>query len=250
MEIFLSSENIIALLTLTFLEVVLGIDNIIFISILANRLPEEKRAYARNVGLILAMLQRILLLFGISIIISLQEPFFSVLGYGFSGHSLILIAGGLFLLYKSTVEIHHKIEGGGTKQKVKKGKVTTMAATLFQITMIDIVFSFDSVLTAVGMTQEIVIMVVAVVLSVLIMIFFAGPISRFVNDHPTIQMLALSFLLLIGFMLITEGAHHAHILDASVPKGYIYFAIAFSLLVEVLNMRIRKKDENLKDVKT
>ena len=246
MEVLLTSENLIALLTLTFLEVVLGIDNIIFISITANKLPKEKQKRARNIGLILAMLQRIALLFGISLIIALQDPLIHVLGYGFSGQALILIAGGLFLLYKSTTEIHHKLEGVSDDSGGPKKSSTSFAAVIAQITIIDLVFSFDSVLTAVGLTDVLPIMIIAIVLSVIIMIFFAGPISNFVNEHPTIQMLALSFLILIGFMLITEGAHLAHLIEATIPKGYIYFAIFFSLMVEFLNMRLRKKSDPLK----
>ena len=244
-----------SLLTLTFLEIVLGIDNIIFISIASNKLPEEERPKATNIGLILAMALRIVLLFGVSILVAMEEPWFefhnSWMKGAFSGQSLILIIGGLFLLYKSTTEIHHKLEEdshhGGENGKKKK---SSLSQVIFQITLINIVFSFDSILTAVGMTNglngALVIMVIAVVLSVLIMMLFATPVANFVNKHPTIQMLGLSFLILIGFMLIAEGAHLAHfaVLGTEVgviPKGYLYFAIAFSLLVEVLNMRLRRK---------
>ena len=255
---FGSPEVWASLLTLTFLEIVLGIDNIIFISISAGRLPEEQQKKATNIGLVLAMVMRILLLFGISWLIAMQAPWIKfdsdLISGGFSGQSVILIFGGLFLLYKSTSEIHHKLEGqehtGEGKSKVK----STLSNAILQITLINIVFSFDSILTAVGMTNglvgALVIMVIAVVVSVLIMMVFAVPVGRFVNRHPTIQMLGLAFLLLIGFMLIAEGAHlaHAKILGAevgAVPKGYLYFAIAFSLVVEFLNMRLRRKQKPL-----
>jgi len=252
---FASSAVWLSLLTLTFLEIVLGVDNIIFISITASRLPEEKQKKATNIGLILAMFMRIALLFGISWLIAMENPFFSFDFWGIkgalSGQALILIAGGIFLLYKSVSEIHHKLEGdehgeGG------KGKMVTMQQAIVQITLINIVFSFDSILTAVGMTQGIegalLIMIIAVVFSVLIMMIFAVPVGRFVNKHPTIQMLGLSFLILIGFMLILEGAHLGHMTVggqelSSIPKGYLYFAIAFSLLVEFLNIRLRKKSK-------
>ena len=241
-----------ALLTLTFLEIVLGVDNIIFISIASSKIPEEDRAKANNIGLILAMVMRIALLFGISVLVAMENPWFSInqswLSAGFSGQSLILILGGIFLLYKSVTEIHHKLEGEehGSSKETKK---STLTNAILQITLINIVFSFDSILTAVGMTGGIhgalIIMIIAVVFSVIIMMLFANPVSKFVNKHPTIQMLGLSFLILIGFMLIVEGAHKAdmslfgsHI--GVVPKGYLYFAIAFSLLVEVLNMKLRK----------
>ncbi len=246
-----------SLLTLTFLEVVLGIDNIIFISIASNKLDPKDRPKATNVGLILAMVLRIVLLFGVSVLVAMEEPWFSFgeegsfIHGGFSGQSLILIAGGLFLLYKSTSEIHHKLEGSHEDETLaqSRGKKTTLNSVIVQITIINIVFSFDSILTAVGMTNGIygalVIMIVAVVISVLIMMLFAVPVGNFVNKHPTIQMLGLAFLILIGFMLIAEGAHLAHLTIGgqevgSIPKGYLYFAIAFSLLVEFLNMRLRK----------
>ena len=251
---FASAEVWMSLVTLTFLEIVLGIDNIIFISIASNKLPEEERPKATNIGLILAMVMRIILLFGVSILVAMEEPWLEFHGSffagGFSGQSIILIIGGLFLLYKSTSEIHHKLEGddhmngGGGKAK------NTLTSVIIQITIINIVFSFDSILTAVGMTNGLVgallIMIIAVVLSVLIMMLFATPVANFVNKHPTIQMLGLAFLILIGFMLIAEGAHLAHVTFAgigvgAVPKGYLYFAIAFSLFVEFLNMRLRRK---------
>jgi predicted tellurium resistance membrane protein TerC len=245
-----------SLLTLTFLEIVLGIDNIIFISIASSKLPDDEQKKATNIGLLLAMVMRIVLLFGISILIAMKDPWISIdwLGIkgGFSGQSFILIAGGMFLLYKSVSEIHHKLEGQEHHAGDTTRKTSTLSSAIIQITIINIVFSFDSILTAVGMTNglqgALFIMIVAVVLSVVIMMVFAVPVGRFVNKHPTMQMLGLAFLILIGFMLIIEGAHLAHFTVAgsevgAVPKGYLYFAIAFSLLVEFLNMRLRKKSK-------
>jgi len=242
----------LSLLTLTFLEIVLGIDNIIFITIAANKLPEAERPKATNIGLILAMVMRIILLFGISALVAMSATLFSfdtaLLKAGFTGQSLILVAGGIFLLYKSTREIHHKLEGHADDEDITSNKKSTLSNAILQITLINIVFSFDSILTAVGMTNGVsgalVIMIVAVIVSVLIMMLFATPVGNFVNKNPTIQMLGLAFLILIGFMLIIEGGHLAHLSIAgseigAVPKGYLYFAIAFSLLVEFLNMRIR-----------
>ncbi len=260
LEQLLTAEALGALFTLTFLEIVLGIDNIIFIAIAADKLPEKQRKKATNIGLVLAMVMRIALLFGISALIAMQKPWFSIewswFDAHFTGQSLILIAGGLFLLYKSTKEIHEKVEDPEHDvREVKKTQGSTMGNAIFQITLINIVFSFDSILTAVGMTNGIaggpdvalVIMIIAVVLSVLIMLVFANPVSAFVSRHPSIQVLGLAFLILIGFMLIAEGAHLAHavVFDQSigaVPKGYLYFAISFSLFVEFLNMRMRKKN--------
>ncbi|MCK8493195.1 MULTISPECIES: TerC family protein [Spirosoma] len=246
-----TAESIISLLTLTFLEIVLGIDNIIFISIAANKLAQQDQAKARNIGLILAMAFRLILLLGISFVISLSKPFTHVdAGWfkaAFTGQSLILFAGGLFLLYKATSEIHHKLEGGDHEQEggSTKGK-TSVSSVVTQIAITNIVFSIDSILTAIGLTQNVAIMMIAVVLSILIMMFFAGPVGKFVNEHPTIQMLGLAFLIMIGFMLVAEGAHLSEVVIfnqevGTVPKGYLYFAIAFSLLVEFLNIRLRKK---------
>jgi len=250
---FASSAVWMSLLTLTFLEIVLGVDNIIFISIAAGKIEEKDRKKATNIGLVLAMVMRIVLLFGISWLIAMKAPWINVdwgwIKGGFSGQSLILIAGGLFLLYKSVTEIHHKLEGDAHGESGGKAKSTFQSA-IIQITIINIVFSFDSILTAVGMTNglegALVIMIIAVVFSVLIMMLFAVPVGNFVNKHPTIQMLGLSFLILIGFMLIIEGGHLAHLSIlgneiGAVPKGYLYFAISFSLLVEFLNMKLRKK---------
>jgi len=255
MEIFLQVDTWIALLTLTFLEIILGIDNIIFISITAGKLPKDQIKKATRLGLLLALVFRIFLLMGVSYLISLKEPFltFDLTWFkaGITGQSIILILGGIFLLYKSTSEIHHKVEGEAEKSESKKSKIAaTFGMVIVQIVMIDIVFSFDSVLTAVGMTNGIpgalTIMIVAVIISMIIMMIFATPVGEFVNKHPTIQMLALSFLILIGFMLITEGAHLSHVEFfnkpvGAIPKGYLYFAIAFSLGVEALNMKVRKK---------
>ncbi len=254
MEIFLHVDTWVALLTLTFLEIILGIDNIIFISISANKLPENQRKKATYIGISLAMITRILLLFSVSYLIALKEPFWNIhtswLSVGLTGQSIILFLGGLFLLYKSTKEIRHKMEQREIKEEEEKPKKTsTFSKVIVQIILIDIVFSFDSILTAVGMTNGVngalTIMIIAVIISMIIMMIFANPVNTFVNNNPTIQMLALSFLILIGFMLIAEGAHlsHLEIFNKSVgaiPKGYLYFAIAFSLGVEVLNMKIRK----------
>lgn len=234
MEIFLEAESWIALLTLTFLEVVLGIDNIIFISIVTGRLPEAQQPKARNIGLLLALVFRIVLLLGITWIIGFTKPIFTVADFEVSGRDIILAIGGIFLLAKSTSEIHHKIEGEEESHQTAKQK--TFLSIIIQIILLDMVFSFDSILTAVGLTDKVLLMVIAVVISIGIMMVFAGKISEFINRHPTLQILALSFLILIGFMLIVDGLHY------HVPKGYIYFAVAFSLLVEVLNMRLRKNN--------
>ena len=242
---FTSGAVWISLLTLTFLEIVLGVDNIIFLSIISSKLPEKDQPKARNIGLILAMGLRIVLLFGISWIISMKEPLFTIdfLGIhgGVTGQGLILFIGGIFLLYKATSEIHHKLEGDGAvdNPQVDKGKAALNSAIL-QIALINVVFSFDSILTAVGIADNLVVMIIAVVASVLIMMLFSGPVSKFVNDHPTVQMLGLAFLILIGFSLIAEAAHLGHFIEGAVPKGYLYFAIFFSLFVEMLNIRMRK----------
>lgn len=224
-----------AFLTLTALELVLGIDNIVFIAILTDRVPPRRRDLARRIGLGLAMFMRIGLLLALAWIVGLTAPIFTVLGEAFSGRDLILIAGGLFLIWKSTKEIHQLLEGekGGTSAKVSE----TFAGVIVQIVLIDAVFSLDSIITAVGLVDEIPIMVAAVVVAVALMMVFAGPIARFVSDHPTIKMLALSFLFVIGVVLIADGFDH------HVPKGYIYFAMAFSLVVELLNLRLRKRPQ-------
>jgi predicted tellurium resistance membrane protein TerC len=235
MEWISQPETWIAFITLVALELVLGVDNVIFISILAGKLPMEQRARARTTGIALAVVTRILLLLSLSWIISLEEPFFALplINIGISGRDLILLAGGLFLLWKSTHEIHEKLEG---VEGHASAKVTgAFWNVIIQIMLLDIVFSLDSVITAVGMVDEIGIMVVAVIAAAGVMIFAAGPLSQFVEDHPTIKMLALSFLLLIGFTLIVEGLHQ------HIPKGYIYFAMGFSVFVEMLNLRLRAR---------
>jgi predicted tellurium resistance membrane protein TerC len=223
----------IALLTLTALEIVLGIDNIIFISILASKLPENQQTRGRQIGLLMAMITRILLLFSIAWLTRLTEPLFHIFSHEVSGRDLILIIGGIFLLGKSTLEIHDKLEGeeGHASARVKASFWTV----IIQIMLLDIVFSLDSVITAVGMANQLIVMVTAVVIAVLIMMYASSPISKFVNDRPTLKILALSFLLLIGFSLVVEGIH------IEIPKGYIYFAMGFSVFVEVLNLRMREK---------
>lgn len=238
MEWLADPQTWLSLVTLTVLEIVLGVDNVIFIAILAGKLPAEQQKRARQWGLGLAMFVRIALLFSLFWIMSLVEPLFTIIGKEISGRDLILLAGGLFLLAKSTHEIHNKLEGD---EGSASGKVAaSFAGVLTQIILLDIVFSFDSVITAVGMANRIGIMIAAVIIAVGFMMVFAGFISDFVNRHPTIKMLALSFLLLIGFSLIAEG------LDQHIPKGYIYFAMAFSVLVEILNMRMRRRTDPLK----
>jgi len=228
-------ESWIALLTLTVLEIVLGIDNVIFISILVGKLPKRQQPKARRLGLGLAMFIRIGLLASLAWMVKLTSPLFTVLGKGISGRDLILLAGGLFLLFKSTREIHDRLEGeeGGASARV----AASMASVIVQILLLDIIFSLDSVITAVGMANHLAIMITAVVAAVGVMMFAAGPIGDFVAEHPTIKMLALAFLLLIGMSLIAEG------LGFHIPKGYIYFAMGFSVLVEMLNLRLRKKAE-------
>lgn len=230
---FTEPQALIGLLTLTALEIVLGIDNIIFISILAGKLPVEQQKRARNIGLMAAMIMRILLLLSISWIIGLTKPLFYVSTFAVTGKALILLIGGLFLIAKSTREIHNKLEG--EEEHGAGGKaVTSFGSVIFQIMLLDIVFSLDSVITAVGMVNQIPVMIAAVVISVAVMLFAAGPISDFVQKHPTLKMLALSFLILIGFNLVAEG------LDFHIPKGYTYFAMGFSVLVELLNLKLRK----------
>jgi len=227
-------QSWIALTTLTGLEIVLGIDNIIFISILSGKLPMHMQQKARILGLGLAMLTRILLLFSLTWLMSLTKPFFAVLNHGISGRDLILIAGGLFLLAKSTLEIHDKLEGSEAHDPSRPA--SSFAMVLIQIMLLDVVFSLDSVITAIGMANQLTIMVLAVILAVIFMMFASSSISRFVERHPTIKILALSFLLLIGVALIGDG------LTLHIPKGYIYFAMAFSVFVEMLNQRMRKRE--------
>lgn len=232
MEIFLQPEAWIALLTLTFLEIVLGVDNIIFISIVSNRLPEEQQPKARTIGLVLALVVRIVMLSGISYIIGFTQPLFSVFDYAVSGRDIILALGGLFLVAKSVTEVHDKVEKKEAELSMQS-KTPSFRNIIVQIVLLDIIFSFDSILTAVGMSRHLPVMIAAVVIAIVIMMIFASSISRFINKYPTLQMLALSFLILIGFMLILESVH------IEVPKGYIYFAVFFSLLVEFLNIRVR-----------
>jgi predicted tellurium resistance membrane protein TerC len=230
-----TSENLIALLTLSSLEIVLGIDNIVFISILVGKLPADQQAGARRLGLLLAMGMRIGLLLAITWVMGLTRPLFSVMEQPFTGRDLILLLGGLFLVAKATWEIHDKLEG--SEHAHGAPRVASYGAILVQIMLLDIVFSLDSVITAVGMARAIEVMIAAVVIAVLVMMVFAGTISAFIDRHPTMKMLALSFLLLIGVVLIADG------LGQHVSKGYIYFAMAFSLFVEVLNLRIRRPKE-------
>lgn len=234
----LTNEVLIALVTLTAMEIVLGIDNIIFIAILVGRLPVEQQPKIRNLGIGLALVIRILLLFSISWIMTLKEPLFAVFGQSFSGRDLILLGGGLFLIAKSTFEIHHKVEGDpehALPEDAKSKKKVSAGTMLAQILVLDIVFSLDSVITAVGMVSQVSVMVVAMVISMVVMLLSAGKISAFVEKHPTVKILALSFLILIGVMLVAES------MGQHVSKGYIYFAMAFSLLVESLNIRYRSK---------
>ena len=233
MEWMTSTEGWIALLTLTVLEVVLGIDNIVFISILAGKLPQGQRARARKVGLSLAMLLRVGLLLSITWVMRLTAPLFTVVGQEISGRDLILIVGGLFLIAKSTHEIHDKLEGEESHASV--GVVAPFRAVIVQILLLDVVFSLDSVITAVGMAEDVAVMMLAVVIAVGVMLVSAGAIGEFVDRHPTVRMLALSFLLLIGVSLMVEG------FDQRIPKGYIYFAMGFSVFVEMINLRVRAR---------
>jgi predicted tellurium resistance membrane protein TerC len=260
MEVLFTTDALIALLTLTFLEIILGIDNIVFLSIVSGKLKAEDQPKARRIGLLLAMVFRIILLFGITWVMSLKESFFDFdLGFfsgGISGQSLIIFCGGLFLLYKSVSEIHHKLEG---EEEGANGKASnSLSSAIIQIALLNIVFSFDSILTAIGLVSSaeppkgfgpagaIEIMILAIVISIVVMLAFAGPVSKFVNEHPTIQILGLSFLILIGVMLLAEGSHLAHFRFGddvevhSIPKGYLYFAIFFSLFVEFLNLKMKK----------
>jgi predicted tellurium resistance membrane protein TerC len=232
MDAFLTSEGLLALVTLTFLEIILGVDNVIFISILSGKLPQQQQARARRVGLMAAMLMRILLLLSIAWIIRLTAPLFTIFGRGISGRDLILIGGGLFLIGKATLEIHERLEGEEGHGAVRVAP--SFAAVIVQIMLLDIVFSLDSVITAVGMADDVSIMVTAVVLAVVIMMFSAAAVGGFVNRHPTVKVLALSFLLLIGLSLVGDA------LGMHIPKGYIYFAMGFSVFVEMINLRVRR----------
>nr|WP_321247586.1 TerC family protein [uncultured Psychroserpens sp.] len=261
LDFLLTSDAIMALLTLTFLEIILGIDNIVFISIAANKLPEHQRTKATNIGLLLAMVQRIILLFFVSFLVGLSEPFYNLESSWFQLHiswqAIILFAGGLFLIYKSTSEIREKVTyPNHDEDEVKGKKIKSLSNAIVQIVIIDFIFSIDSILTAVGMTNglhpnhnyTLVLMIIAVMISIAIMIGFANPIRKFIDSNPSIQMLGLAFLILIGFMLITEAAHLSHTeffgnKVGAIPKGYLYFAIAFSLFVEFLNYKIGQKSK-------
>ncbi len=234
MEWLTQPEAWIALATLTALEIVLGIDNIVFISILVSRLPDNQRNNARIIGLALAMISRILLLLSIKWVMTLTKPLFALLNHVFSGRDIILILGGLFLFGKSTVEIHHGLEGL-EQDDSKKVVHATFFAVLFQIMVLDIIFSLDSVITAVGLAEHLTVMILAIMIAVGVMMLSANAIGNFVDKHPTIKMLALSFLILIGVTLVAEG------LEFHIPKGYVYFAMAFSIFVEILNMKVREK---------
>lgn len=239
----LSIDGLIALFTLTLLEIVLGIDNIIFISIITNKLPKENQKKTRNIGLFLALIFRVGLLLGITWIMGLTEPIIQADFYkwnlSLSGKDLILLIGGLFLIAKSTHEIHAKLEKDNeTQEEEKSAKKISTSKIILQIILLDLVFSFDSILTAVGLTQTVGIMILAVIISMIVMMLFAGKISDFINKRPTLQILALSFLILIGFMLLIEAFHF------EVPKGYIYFAVCYALIVELINTRVRKKVED------
>lgn len=242
MEALMTSEGLISLVTLTFMEIILGIDNIVFISIIVGKLPEDQQPRARNLGLLLALLFRVALLTGIKWLVGLTQPLFTITlwgmiePFGVNFKDLVLFAGGLFLIAKSISEMHHKLEG--VEDEDIKLKSKNFFNIILQIILIDIVFSFDSILTAVGLADQLIIMILAVVISMVIMIAFAGVISDFINKRPTMKMLALSFLILIGFMLVLEGFHQ------HINKGYIYFAMAFSLVVELLNTQLRKKTDD------
>lgn len=233
MDFLFQPETYISLLTLTFLEIVLGIDNIIFISIVTNKLPQEKRKKTRTIGLLLALIFRIILLSFIIYIIKLTNPLFTIGSFSLSIRDLILLLGGIFLIAKSVTEIHSKVEGD--EHDTKNGKAASFFYVILQIVALDIIFSFDSILTAIGLSNQLPIMIAAVVISMIVMIYFSGFISNFINRHPTLQVLALSFLILIGFMLTIEAFHY------EIPKGYIYFALFFSVLVEMINMKIRAR---------
>jgi predicted tellurium resistance membrane protein TerC len=234
-EVLFSLEGLISLLTLTLLEVVLGIDNIIFISIVSGKLPEDEQAKARALGLGLALLMRVGLLFALTWLIGLNKPLFTIFEFSASWRDIILFGGGMFLMAKSTTEIHGKVSGD--EELVDFKKRMGFSKAVFQIVLLDIIFSFDSILTAIGLVDQVIIMVAAVVIAMVVMLLFAGKVSAFVNNHPTVKVLALSFLLMIGLLLILDGVH------VHVPKGYVYFSLAFSLFIEFLNLRMRRNKE-------
>ena len=233
MDFLFQPETYVSLFTLTLLEIVLGIDNIIFISIVTNKLPKENRKKTRTIGLLFALIFRIILLSCIIYIIRLTNPLFTIGSFNFSIRDLILLLGGIFLIAKSVTEIHGKVEG--EEHDKKNGKMASFFYVILQIVALDIIFSFDSILTAIGLSNQLGIMIAAVVISMIVMIYFSGFISNFINRHPTLQVLALSFLILIGFMLTLEAFHY------EIPKGYIYFALFFSVIVEIINMKLRAR---------
>ncbi len=242
MEALFTTQSLISLFTLTLLEIVLGIDNIIFVSIISSKLPPNQQSKARNIGLALALIMRILLLFGISWVLSLEKPWisFEALGkaFEFTGKDLILLIGGFFLIGKSVSEIHGKLEGEDELEETKPAATSNaLASIIAQITVINLVFSFDSILTAIGLVKEVPIMIIAVVLSAIVMLIFARSVNDFINRHPTFKILALSFLILIGFLLAVEA------FDVHVDKGYVYFAMAFAVVIEIINMQIRKRSK-------
>ncbi|PWJ33669.1 TerC family protein [Sediminitomix flava] len=239
MDVYLNSEIWVALITLTFLEVILGIDNIVFISMITGKLPQQNRAKVRNTGLVLALISRIALLLGLVHLIGITKPLFTVFNLQITVHDLILLIGGLFLIYKSTAEIHNKIRGEKEEENCVSEKSSSFWAIVLHIVLFDNIFSFDSILTAIGLTQHVWIMITAAVISMSLLICFSGKIADFINAHPNLQILALAFLILIGFTLVLEA------LNYHIPKGYIYFAVVFSLGVEFVNMKIRKRMLNL-----
>ena len=240
MENLFTTEALISMLTLTLLEIVLGIDNIIFVSIISGRLPKGQQSKARNIGLALALALRLLLLFAIQWVIGLDDPWFSLFGKSFTGKDVILLGGGLFLIGKSVSEIHGKLEGADPEAAQATAKSNTLAWIIAQIALVNLVFSFDSILTAIGLVKDVTIMVVAVVVSSVVMVVFSKAVNNFINRHPTFKILALSFLILIGFLLAMEA------FDSHVDKGYVYFAMAFAVVIEIINMRIRKKSTPVK----
>ncbi|NPA43537.1 MAG: TerC family protein [Chlorobi bacterium] len=232
LEIFLHTETWLALLSLTVLEIILGVDNILFISILTAKLPRHRQSKARRLGLMFALLFRILFLLAISLIIRSTRPLVTVMGFALSGRDLVLLAGGLFLLYKSTKEIHEKVTGS-TPRLAKEPRRVSLTSVVIQIVLLDIVFSFDSILTAIGLTDHVIVMIVAVIISMIIMILFIDTVGDFIIKHPTLQVLGLSFLVMIGTLLIAEAFHY------EIPKGYVYFTFFYSFIIEMINMRIR-----------
>ncbi len=244
LELFAQPETWVALLTLAVLEIVLGIDNLVFITILAGRLPRAKQLRTRRLGLLVALVSRLVLLATLSWVVKLTEPLFSLLGHEVSGKDLILVLGGLFLIGKATLEIYDKVEAAEESELAAAGKVASMGMILFQIMILDVIFSLDSVITAVGMVEHLSIMVIAVLMAIVVMLAFAGPIGDFVEGHPSIKILALAFLVMIGVLLVAEGT------GRHFEKGYVYFTMGFSLLIEMLNIRYRKRRAGLEEAKS